>query len=111
MVAPRSSPATLLCRRPSKCSPWTGYTKTASTVVATTSGTACLSSDNTTLTVSVTSADPSFLAGTIACGLHPDVPAGWPSEPFTGNDYGYFAGTAEPISCTSELLNLPSAHD
>jgi hypothetical protein len=43
----------------SKCSPWTGYTKTASTVIL-------MTSDNTALTVSVTSADPSFFgAGTI----------------------------------------------
>ncbi len=45
----------------SKCTPWTGYTKTASTVIFTTSGTACLSSDSTALTVSVSSADPDFL--------------------------------------------------
>ena len=45
----------------SKCSPWTGYTKTASTVILTTSGTSCLSSDSTALTVSVSSAAPSYL--------------------------------------------------
>ena len=66
--------------------------KTASTVVLTTSGTACLSSDNTTLTVSVTSADPSYLgAGNIAADYiqmsRPDA-----TEPFSGNDYGAFAG-------------------
>ena len=85
--------------------------KTASTVVLTTSGTACLSSDNTTLTVSVTSADPSYLgAGNIAADYiqmsRPDA-----TEPFSGNDYGAFAGTAAPVSCTSDLLNLPSSHD
>jgi hypothetical protein len=44
-----------------KCNPWSGYTKTASTVILMTSGTSCLSSDSKALTVSVSSADPSFL--------------------------------------------------
>ena len=94
-----------------KCTPWTGYTKTASTVILTTGGTACLSSDNAALTVSVTSADPSYLgAGSIAGDYiqmsRPDV-----TDPFTGYDYGYFAGIADPVSCTSDLLTLPSYHD
>src|ERR1700760_3540137 len=36
-----------------KCTPWTGYTKTATTVILTTDGTACLSSDSKAITVSV----------------------------------------------------------
>jgi hypothetical protein len=81
------------------------------TVVATTGGTACLSGDNTALTVSVTSADPSFFgAGTIVRDYiqmsRPEA-----TEPFSGIDSGYFAGTGEPVSCTSELLTLPSSHD
>jgi hypothetical protein len=95
----------------SKCSPWTGYTKTASTVILMTSGTSCLSSDNTALTVSVTSADPSFFgAGTIV-GDYIQMSRPDATEPFSGYDYGQFAGTAAPVSCTSELLTLPSAHD
>ena len=43
-----------------KCSPWSGFTKTASTVILTTTGTGCLSSDGKALTVSVTSAEPSY---------------------------------------------------
>src|ERR1700744_1602876 len=96
---------------PCKCTTWTGYTKTANTVVLTTGGTSCLSSDNKALTVSVSSQDPWFLgSGTLAADyIQMSRPDG--SDPFTGNDYGYFAGTAEPVSCTSELLNLPSSHD
>ena len=95
----------------SKCTPWSGYTKTASTVVLTTTGTACLSSDSTALTVSVTSADPSYfpinqLTADYIQLTRPDV-----SQPFTGQDYGAFAGPAEPVSCTSSLLDLPSTHD
>jgi hypothetical protein len=33
------------------------------------------------------------------------------TEPFTGQDSGYFAGSAEPVSWTSDLLTLPSSHD
>jgi hypothetical protein len=42
------------------CKPWSGFTKTASTVVLTTTGTGCHSSDGKVLTVSVSSADPDF---------------------------------------------------
>src|ERR1700691_611065 len=41
-----------------KCSPWVGFTKTASTVVLTTSGVGCTSSDGDVLTVSVNSGGP-----------------------------------------------------
>jgi hypothetical protein len=33
------------------------------------------------------------------------------TQPFSGQDYGTFAGTAEPAACTSDLLNLPAYHD
>ena len=54
---------------PSKCSTWTGYTKTGDTVILTTGGTVCLSSDNKALTVSLTSHDPWFLGGGGALGV------------------------------------------
>ncbi len=95
----------------SKCTPWSGYTKTASTVILTTGGTSCLSSDSKALTVSVSSADPWFLgAGQFAADYIELVRSG-ATEPFTGQDFGYFAGSAEPVSCTSDLLTLPSSHD
>ena len=95
----------------SKCTPWTGYTKTATTVVLTTSGTACLSSDSTALTVSVSSADPSYLPINQLTADYIQLTRGDSMEPFTGQDTGWFAGSAEPVSCTSDLLNLPSSHD
>jgi hypothetical protein len=96
-----------------KCTPWTGYTKTASTVILITSGTSCLSSDGKALTVSVTSADPSWL------GVDRPPVSDYiqlsrldSTEPFTGEDIGEFAhpGSAETVTCTSDLLNLPSSH-
>jgi hypothetical protein len=95
----------------SKCTPWEGYTKTSATVIFTTSGTACLSSDSTALTVSVSSADPDYLGvGKFAVDyIHMTRTS--TTEPFSGEDQGYLTGAAEPTTCTSDLLILPSYHD
>jgi len=90
-----------------KCSPWSGFTKTASSVILTTTGTGCLSSDGNALTVSVSSADPSYGPAVDYMQLN----RGDATQPFTGADIGTFAGSAEPVSCTSDLLNLPAVHD
>jgi hypothetical protein len=47
-----------------KCAAWSGWTKTASTVILNTSGAACLSTSGKTLTVSVFSVDPAFFGNT-----------------------------------------------
>ena len=94
-----------------KCTPWSGYTKTADTVILTTSGTSCLSSDGKALTVSVSSADPSYIGAGQLTADYIQLSRGDATEPFTGQDFGAFAGSAEPVSCTSELLSLPSSHD
>jgi hypothetical protein len=90
----------------SKCTPWSGYTKTADTVILTTGGTSCLSSDSTALTVSVSSANPSYFAEPGVDYIQ--LTRGDANQPFTGQDIGAFAGSAEPVTCTSDLLNLPS---
>jgi hypothetical protein len=95
----------------SKCTPWSGYTKTAATVILTTGGTSCLSSDSKALTVSLSSADPDYF-GVSAVGVdYIQLSRSAATEPFTGQDYGYFTGSAEPVSCTAALLTLPSSHD
>jgi hypothetical protein len=96
---------------PSKCTPWTGYTKTASTVILTTSGTSCVSSDNKAMTVSVSSADPWFLGSGQIASDYIQFTRSDATQPFTGYDYGYFSGSAAPLSCSSDLLTLPSSHD
>jgi hypothetical protein len=94
-----------------KCTPWTGYTKTSATVIFTTSGTACLSSDSTALTVSVSSADPDYLGvGTLAAD-YIRMTRTSATDPFSGEDQGYLMGAAEQISCTNDLLTLPAYHD
>jgi hypothetical protein len=95
----------------SKCTPWSGYTKTASTVILITSGTSCLSSDSKALTVSVSSTDPSYFPVGQLTADYIQLSRESATDSFSGQDYGAFAGNAEPVSCTSDLLTLPSSHD
>jgi hypothetical protein len=94
------------------CTPWSGFTKTASTVILTTSGAACLSGTGKTLTVSVSSADPDFLgAGTQASDYIRLTRTGTTGSFSGGTDQGQFAGSAEQVTCTSSVLSLPDIHD
>jgi hypothetical protein len=95
----------------SKCSPWTGYTKTSATVIFTTSGTACLSGDSTALTVSVSSADPDFLGVGAQAADYIKMSRATATDTFSGQDIGYLMGSAEQTSCSSDLLSLPAYHD
>jgi hypothetical protein len=94
------------------CVPWSGFTKTASTVILMTTGTGCLSTGGKVLTISVSSADPSFLgAGQLGSDYITLCPAGVTGCPISGADQGAFGGTAEPETCTAALLKLPATHD
>ena len=94
-----------------KCTSWSGYTKTASTVILNSSGAACLSSTGKTLTVSVASADPEFF-GTTPQSDYIQLTRASSSGMFTGGtDQGAFSGSAVQITCTSDLLTLPDIHD
>jgi hypothetical protein len=96
-----------------KCSPWSGYTKTGATVILMTSGTSCLSSDNTVLTVSVSSADPAWLGlGRPPVSDYIQLSRVNSTDSFRGEDIGQFAlpGSSQTVTCTSDLLDLPSSH-
>lgn len=95
------------------CTPWSGFTKTASTVILTTSGAACLSSDGLKLTLSVSSADPDFLGAGTQASDYIQVTRASLTASFTngGTDQGEFSGGAEQVSCTPSLLSLPNIHD
>lgn len=94
-----------------KCTPWSGFTKTASTVILNTSGAACLSSTGKTLTVSVSSLDPAFL-GTNPASDYIQLTRASSTGSFTGGtDQGQFAGNADQATCTAGLLSLPDSHD
>lgn len=94
------------------CQPWSGFTKTASTVILATSGDACLSSNGLVMTVSVSSADPLFLGGGKAVWDYIRLTRSSTTVGFSGGtDVGDFGGNAKQTSCTSSLLTLPSTHD
>jgi hypothetical protein len=97
----------------SSCTAWTGYTKTGSTIILITTGTVCLSSNSQVLTVSVSSADPSFLgADKLVSDYIQLCPQGAAHCPIGhGSDVGFFAGPANSETCTSELQQLPATHD
>jgi hypothetical protein len=95
-----------------KCKPWSGFTKTASTVVLITTGTGCTSSDGKVLTFSVYSTDPSFLgSGQLGSDQIQLCAAGATGCPISGQDFGQFGGTAKSQPCTTKLLSLPATHD
>ena len=93
-----------------KCTPWSGFTKTATTVVLNTSGAACLSSTGKTLTVSVSSLDPNF--STTPLSDYILLTRASSTGSFTGGtDQGQFVGSAHQVTCTSGVLSLPDTHD
>ena len=88
-----------------------GLHQDRATVILTTGSTSCLSSDSKALTVSLSSADPDYFgAGAARSGLHPVVPGSCNRTVYRPGS-GYFTGSAEPVSCTSDLLTLPAYHD
>ena len=96
-----------------KGSPWSGFTKTASTVILMTTGTACTSSFGRVLTVSAFSTDPEFIgANTIAADyIRLCANGGTGCTAGSGSDQGGIgSGTAGAEPCTTKLLNLPPTH-
>ena len=96
------------------CRPWSGLTKTASSVIAIASGTGCLSSDGKVLELSISSTDPAYLGlGVIGSDHIRLCPAGPAACPIGGGSaVGAFSnGAAAKQTCTSKLLKLPAIHD
>jgi len=91
------------------CTPWAGFTKTATTVIQFASGTVCLSTNGLKLTVSVASADPTYL-GTVYDYIQLTRP-GTTGSFHSGTDNGTFGGSAVPVTCTTSLLHLYENHD
>ena len=95
------------------CTAWSGFTKTASTVVLTTNGAGCVSTDAKKLTLSLSSADPDFL-GVGKMGVdYIQLTRSGTTGSFTlsGTDAGQFAGSAAQVSCTASLLQLNENND
>ena len=96
------------------CKTWSGFTKTASTVIATSTGTGCRSTDGKVFTLSVLSTDPAWFGSAQTGSDHMRFcPAGNSGCP-TGNGVSngsFGSGSAKPVSCTTALLTLPAKHD
>jgi hypothetical protein len=94
------------------CAEWSGFTKTASTVIAISTGTGCLSNSGRVLTLSIFNTDPLFFgAGKSVSDQIELCPDGVAGCPITGEDVGNFGGIAEEQTCTASLLKLPETHD
>jgi hypothetical protein len=94
------------------CAAWSGFTKTATTVIAISTGTGCLASDGKVLTLSIFNTDPEFFGeGKAVSDQIQLCPKGVTGCPITGQDLGNFAGLAVQQACTASLLTLPPTHD
>jgi hypothetical protein len=96
------------------CLPWSGFTKTASSVIAISAGTACRSTDGKALELTISSTDPAFLgSGVIGSDHIKFCPGGAATCPFGGGTgTGTFSnGSARKQTCTTALLTLPAIHD
>ena len=95
------------------CAAWSGFTKTASTVIAISTGTGCLASDGRVLTLSIFNTDPTFFGeGKAVADQIQLCPKGVTGCPITGQDVGNFGpGLAVQQTCTASLLTLPPTHD
>lgn len=96
----------------SQCVPWSGFTRTASTVILFSTGVACRASGGKTLTFSIFNTDPAFLgAGASASDQIVLCATGTTGCPVSGQDQGEFGGSAQEQTCTTALLTLPGMHD
>ncbi len=94
------------------CTPWSGFTKTASTVLLITTGTGCVSYDGQVFSLSVMNTDPSYLGPGNVQSDYIQLTRSGSSGAFTsGTDTGNFGGNALPTTCTSSLLHLSHNHD
>ena len=95
------------------CAPWSGFAKTATTVILTTSGAGCLSSDGKVLELNLSSANPNWVGtGQFQADYIRLCPTGVSGCPLGGGfDFANVGGPANLVTCTASLLQLPSTHD
>jgi hypothetical protein len=95
------------------CKPWAGIVETASTVVGTTTGAACLSDDGKRLTITLRSTDQEFFSPGTSVTDHIELcPLGTSNCPVSPFDSGsFFSGTAAQVTCTTTVTSIPSAHN
>lgn len=99
---------------PGSCLPWSGFMKTASSVIGISTGAGCRSSDGKSLELTISTTDPSFLgSGTIGSDHIKYCPGGASTCPYGGGSgTGTFSnGAAKAQTCTTTLLSFPAIHD
>lgn len=95
------------------CKPWSGFVKTATSVIAVSVGTACKSTDGKILELSINSTNPSYLGTGVISNDHMKFcPGGTSSCPIGG---GFAVGTLSggspsPQTCTTNLIKYPYNH-
>jgi hypothetical protein len=97
------------------CRPWSGIMQTATTVVGTSIGTACLSTDGKLFTVALQTSAPEYLGPGIVASDHIELcpvaaTLGCPAHAGQ-SDQGYFAGPAAHVTCSPAIVPIPSSHD
>lgn len=97
------------------CKPWSGMMKTASTVVGTSTGSACLSTDGKLFTASLQTTAPEWLGIGSTASDHIELcplasSQGCPAHAGE-TDRGTFGGPAAVKTCTSADSEIPSSHD
>jgi hypothetical protein len=98
------------------CKPWAGIVKTASTVVGTSTGAACLSDDSKLLTMTLQTTDPEFFGSGKSVTDHIELcprasTLGCPASSGQFDHGSFFSGPAAQVTCTTAVTSIPSAHD
>jgi hypothetical protein len=98
------------------CKPWAGIVKTASTVVGTSTGAACMSDDGKLLTITLQTTDPEFFGNGTGVTDHVELcplasTAGCPASSGQFDHGSFFSGPAAQVTCSTTATSIPSAHD
>ena len=98
------------------CKTWAGIVKTASTVVGTSTGAACLSDDGELLTITLQTTDPAFFGSGTSVTDHIELcprasTLGCPGSSGQFDHGSFFSGPAAQVTCTKAVTSIPSMHD
>lgn len=93
------------------CRPWSGIMQTATTVVGTSTGSACMSSNGLRLTVTLLTTNPGFLGSGMVASDHIELCPVAQQCPVVQADSGTFGGPAQRVACNPAIVPIPSQHD
>jgi hypothetical protein len=98
------------------CKPWAGWARVATSVFWATTGSACMSSNNKVLQLTLLSTGPSYLGSGVISSDHiricPTGTSACPVASGVGVDASNFnQGPAAQQACTTALTSLPAVHD